>query len=35
MTWFIAHYGTVRDYSLQFTVAHTSVCSNIFTAIAR
>jgi hypothetical protein len=34
MTWFIAHFDTARDYTLQFTITQTSVHSHTLTAIA-
>jgi hypothetical protein len=29
----IAHFDTARDYTLQFTVTHTSIHSHVFTTV--
>jgi hypothetical protein len=34
MTGFIGLFDTARDYTLQFTIKHTSVRSHVFTAFA-
>jgi hypothetical protein len=34
VTGFIVHFDTVRDYTLQFTITHTSVHSHVFTTVA-
>jgi hypothetical protein len=34
MIGFIELFDTARDYTLQFTVIHSSVHSNVFTAVA-
>jgi hypothetical protein len=34
MTRFIAHFDTARDYTLQFTITHTNVHSNVFIVVA-
>jgi hypothetical protein len=33
MTRFIAHFDTARDYTLQFTITHTSAYNHVFSIV--